>query len=38
MQRALAKAGFSFAGQLTGLDEAEPELFYYRLIMEKGLE
>jgi RimJ/RimL family protein N-acetyltransferase len=38
MQRALAKAGFSFAGQLTGLDEGDPELFYYRLIMEKGLE
>jgi RimJ/RimL family protein N-acetyltransferase len=35
MQRALAKAGFSFAGQLTGLDEGDPELFYYRLIMEK---
>lgn len=38
MQRALAKAGFSFAGQLMGLDEGDPELFYYRLIMEKGLE
>ncbi len=31
MQKALAKAGFSFAGQLTGLDEGDPELFYYRL-------
>ena len=36
MQKALAKAGFSFAGQLTGLDEGDPELFYYRLIREEN--
>ena len=30
MQRALAKAGFSFAGKLDGLDEGDPELFYYK--------
>ncbi|MCI4650193.1 GNAT family N-acetyltransferase [Phaeodactylibacter sp.] len=36
MQKALAKAGFSFAGQLTGLDEGDPELFYYRLIKEEN--
>ena len=35
MQKALAKAGFSFAGQLTGLDEVDPELFYYRLYSER---
>ena len=31
MQKALAKAGFSFAGNLNGLDDGDPELFYYRL-------
>jgi len=31
MQRALGKAGFSFAGKLNGLDDGDPELFYYRL-------
>ena len=36
MQRALAKAGFSFAGRLIGLDEGDPELFYYRLTKEKN--
>lgn len=30
MQKALAKAGFTFAGEITGLDEGDPELFYYR--------
>lgn len=30
MQRALAKSGFTFAGKLDGLDEGDPELFYYR--------
>lgn len=29
MQRALKKADFSFAGELSGLDEGDPELFYY---------
>lgn len=32
MQKALAKAGFSFAGELHGLDEGDPELFYYKAI------
>ena len=30
MQRALEKADFSFAGELKGLDEGDPELFYYK--------
>lgn len=30
MQRALAKAGFAFAGELIGLDEGDPECFYFR--------
>ena len=30
MQRALEKANFSFAGELKGLDEGDPELFYYK--------
>jgi RimJ/RimL family protein N-acetyltransferase len=30
MQKALEKAEFSFAGELTGLDEGDPELFYYK--------
>lgn len=32
MQKALAKANFSFAGELNGLDDGDPELFYYRTI------
>jgi RimJ/RimL family protein N-acetyltransferase len=32
MQRALAKAGFTFAGEVDGLDEGDPELFYYKKI------
>lgn len=32
MQRALEKAGFSFAGELNGLDDGDPELFYYKRI------
>jgi RimJ/RimL family protein N-acetyltransferase len=32
MQRALVKANFTFAGELNGLDDGDPELFYYRLI------
>lgn len=31
MQKALTKANFSFAGELNGLDDGDPELFYYRL-------
>lgn len=30
MQRALSKIGFTFAGKIIGLDEGDPELFYYR--------
>jgi RimJ/RimL family protein N-acetyltransferase len=30
MQKALTKAGFSFAGKLNGLDDGDPELFYYK--------
>jgi len=32
MQRALAKSHFCFAGQLTGLDEGDPERFYFKRI------
>ncbi len=34
MQKALSKAGFTFAGELIGLDDGDPELFYYKK-MEK---
>ncbi len=30
MQKALGKVGFSFAGKINGLDEGDPELFYYK--------
>nr|WP_299346703.1 GNAT family N-acetyltransferase [Allomuricauda sp.] len=30
MQKALKKVGFSFAGKITGLDEGDPELFYFK--------
>ena len=30
MQKALTKAGFSFAGKINGLDDGDPELFYYK--------
>ena len=30
MQKALSKAGFSFAGRINGLDEGDPELFYFK--------
>lgn len=26
----LSKVGFSFAGKIDGLDEGDPELFYYK--------
>jgi RimJ/RimL family protein N-acetyltransferase len=32
MQRAIEKAGFSFAGELIGLDEGDPELFYFKIL------
>ncbi len=31
MQKALVNAGFIFAGRLEGLDEGDPELFYYNV-------
>ena len=30
MQKALNKVGFSFAGEINGLDEGDPELFYFK--------
>lgn len=30
MQRTLDKAGFSFSGELKGLDEGNPEFFYFK--------
>jgi len=30
MQKALTNAGFIFSGKLEGLDEGDPEIFYYR--------
>ena len=30
MQKALSKVGFSFAGKINGLDEGDPELFYFK--------
>jgi RimJ/RimL family protein N-acetyltransferase len=30
MQRALTKADFVFAGELNGLDDGDPELFFYK--------
>ena len=30
MQKALNKADFTFAGELKGLDDGDPELFYYK--------
>ena len=30
MQRALTKANFTFAGEIKGLDEGDPEFFYYK--------
>lgn len=32
MQKALTKADFTFAGKLDGLDDDDPELFYYKKI------
>jgi RimJ/RimL family protein N-acetyltransferase len=30
MQKALTKSGFTFIGKLDGLDDGDPELFYYK--------
>ena len=35
MQKALSKGGFSFSGKLIGLDEGDPELFYYKKTKSK---
>lgn len=35
MQKALSKVGFSFAGTINGLDDGDPELFYYKKINSK---
>ncbi len=35
MQKALSKVGFSFAGKINGLDDGDPELFYYKKINNK---
>jgi RimJ/RimL family protein N-acetyltransferase len=32
MQRALTKANFTFAGKLNGLDDGDPEFFYYKKV------
>ncbi len=32
MKKLLAKLGFVFAGKLDGLDEGDPELFYYKIL------
>lgn len=32
MQKALTKANFTFAGKLNGLDDGDPELFYYKKV------
>ena len=34
MQKALVKANFSFAGELIGLDDGDPELFYYKNLIK----
>jgi RimJ/RimL family protein N-acetyltransferase len=36
MQKALTKAGFTFAGKLDGLDDGDPELFYYKRIKKQN--
>lgn len=38
MQKALGKVGFSFAGKIDGLDEGDPELFYYKKINTKKVK
>ena len=35
MQRALTKSGFTFAGKIDGLDDGDPELFYYKMVSSK---
>ncbi len=35
MQKALTKVGFAFAGKIDGLDDGDPELFYYKKTKNK---
>ena len=35
MQKALTKVGFAFAGKIDGLDDGDPELFYFKKIKSK---
>jgi len=35
MQKALTKSGFTFAGKINGLDDGDPELFYYKTLGNK---
>jgi RimJ/RimL family protein N-acetyltransferase len=35
MQKALGKVGFTFAGEINGLDDGDPEWFYYNTIKDK---
>jgi RimJ/RimL family protein N-acetyltransferase len=32
MQKALSKADFAFAGEINGLDDGDPERFYFKLV------
>ena len=36
MQKALSKADFAFAGEINGLDDGDPERFYFKLV-EKNI-
>jgi RimJ/RimL family protein N-acetyltransferase len=38
MQRALEKAEFSFAGEIKGLDEGDPELFYFKKLDKSNID
>lgn len=35
MQKALIKVGFSFAGKINGLDDGDPEIFYFKRLTRK---
>lgn len=38
MQKALDKVGFSFAGKINGLDEGDPELFYFKITNDRKIK
>ena len=38
MQKALNKVGFSFAGKIDGLDEGDPELFYFKTTEKRQIK